>query len=315
MNAYSNICPICNGELKSVGPEFTLEELLLLWSPVSFSKQTFDEHNYQSSFTQLYECNCCKLGIYLPQIIGKSSFFVDLLNHNEIYFYSKEKWDFDEALEDTHQSKSMIEIGCGPGNFLDKIKSSAIDIYGIEYNDHALKKARNKGYKIFGATDTISDEQKGKFDIAFSFHVLEHVADPTEFVNYLFSWVKPDGKVGISVPNMDGPVKYINPCVSNMPPHHATLWKLATFKKMAEKLNLRIERVAYEPLSEKDQNYYTMYYPNYLITGNSFIAHFSRRLLSTLLSRLIKALLFLGKGQTRMFRGQSIYVLLSRPKV
>jgi SAM-dependent methyltransferase len=305
-------CPVCANALTRSGQEFSLDELLALWKPVTFSKETIEEHKKQSEYTQLYTCPKCKLGIYFPQIIGTSSFYVDLLKDDLTYVYSEEKWDFSEALKDAKGCRSAVEIGCGPGNFLEKLKLNVEEVYGTEYNERALKIARSKGLTIFGMEAKESAQLKGTCDLAFSFHVLEHVPDPVAFVQEMLSWIKPGGKIGISVPNMDGPVKYINPCVSNMPPHHSTHWRLQTFKVLAERLGLELERVAYEPLSVEAHYYYSNYWVESFFSGNSFLMRRLRLISRKAFSLFFKALSIFGKDSTSLLRGQSIYVLLSK---
>jgi SAM-dependent methyltransferase len=305
-------CPICDTLLVSNGREFSLDELLAMWKPVVFTQMTIDEHKTQGEYTQLHICPSCGLGIFIPQIIGTSDFYVDLLKNESTYAYSEEKWDFDEALKDAEGCKWVMEIGCGPGNFLEKLKPYVENVYGTEYNRRALKVARDRGLNIFGMKDESAERLKGRFDIVFSFHVLEHVPDPVAFIQEMLSWVKPGGKIGISVPNMDGPVKYINPCVSNMPPHHATQWRLHTFKALAERLGLELERVAYEPLTAESHYYYSIYWVESVFPDNSFIMRRLRSIGRMAFSLFFKILSMFGKDSTPLLRGQSIYVLLSK---
>jgi len=305
-------CPICGSALGASGRKFSLEELLALWKPVVFSSATIEEHKRQSEYTQLYVCPVCNLGIYLPQIIGTSNFYVDLLKYENVYAYSKEKWEFGEAIKDASGCGSVIEIGCGPGNFLEKLKSVVENVYGTEYNEHALGLARSKGFSVFGIGDRKAEQLKGKCDIAFSFHVLEHVPDTVNFIREMFSWVGIDGKVGISVPNMGGPVRYINPCVSNMPPHHATLWSLQTFEVLAEKCGYKVERFAYEPLLVQQHWYYSNYWFEATFSGNSLLMKVTRSIVSRVLSVFFRVCVLLGKESISWLRGQSIYILLSK---
>jgi 2-polyprenyl-3-methyl-5-hydroxy-6-metoxy-1,4-benzoquinol methylase len=312
-NTIKNICPICAGTLTCSGRAYSLDELLDLWKPVTFSNETINEHSKQSGSTQLYICANCQFEIFYPQIIGTPNFYVELLEDQTTYIYSEDKWDFKEAFKEAIECKSAVEIGCGPGNFLEKIKPYVLDVAGTEYNERALTVACSKGLKIYSKDDaTETEKAKGKFDIAFSFHVLEHVPDPIGFIQDMLSWVGPCGKIGISVPNMDGPIKYIDPCVSNMPPHHATRWTLRTFKFMAAKLNLKLERVAFEPLNVRDQYYYSDIVMNHLFPGGGRTMRALRFLGKEGLQIYFKCISFFGKNSTSILRGQSIYVVFSK---
>lgn len=308
----SNYCPICKSILLKNGNPYSVKELFELWSPIQFSKEIVKEHLRQAEYTQLYSCPECKLEIFLPQIIGTSNFYLELQKTSSGSYYVDEKWEFDEALKDVKNYNSIIEIGCGPGNFLEKVKPYVAQVCGTEYNEHALRIARSKGLKVFGIDDENAAQMKGQFDAVFSFHVLEHVAEPVAFIKELIFWIKPGGKIGISVPNQDGPIKYINPCIQNMPPHHATRWKLQTFEVLAAELGLKIERVAYEPLIARDYYYYSTYWVNHFFSDRSLPNRFLQFVVAQLFNLLFKILSMFNKKTFGLLKGQSIYLLMSK---
>lgn len=315
-NTTENICPICAGTLACSGRQYSLDELLALWEPATFSKETIAEHKKKSGCTQLYICPRCKFEIFLPQIIGTPNFYIELHNATSGSYYVDDKWDFREALLDTQCADSIVEIGCGPGVFLEKAQRTAGRVVGIEYNQRALSIAKNKGLTVYGADDADLACMKGQFDIAFSFHVLEHVSDPVAFVQEMLAWVKPGGKVGISVPNMDGPIKYIDPCVSNMPPHHATRWTLKTFLALSVKLGLKVERFSFEPLAECDHYYYSNYAVKHWLSKiwPKRLMHLAQALPAHYFESIFGLLAALDKRIFRSLKGQSIYVVLSKPE-
>lgn len=309
-------CPICRSPLIGEVESFSIEELFQLWQPIKFSESTIAEHCNQATSTRLYSCTNCRLGIFLPQIIGTPSFYAELQRDPSAQYYVENKWEFSEALKDAMGSHSVIELGCGPGNFLHRAGSMVPDVCGTEYNEDAVRVARSKGLKVFSLTRDLAD-RKGQFDAAFSFHVLEHVADPMSFVEELCSWVKPGGIVGISVPNQDGPISYVNPCVQNMPPHHATRWCLRTFQVAAERLGLKMERWAVEPLIERDEYYYSYFWVKSRYNGKSFASRFVRSILHKVMPRMFRVifriLALFGKRSLTLLNGQSLYVLMRTP--
>jgi 2-polyprenyl-3-methyl-5-hydroxy-6-metoxy-1,4-benzoquinol methylase len=290
---------------------YSLNQLLELWKPITFSIRTIEEYQKQSYYTQMYTCPTCNLDIFLPQIIGTSSFYGELQSQEEVGYYEETKWEFSESLKDIKNSQSVLEIGCGSGNFLNRIKEIVPDSWGLEYNEDAIKCAKNKGLNITHIDETQKLE-KGSFDISVSFHVLEHIAQPCEFVLNMVTWVKKGGKICISVPNQDGPLKYIVPCHMNLPPHHATRWRKKTFEVLADKLNLEIERIAYEPLLLRNHTYYSYYWVNSLIHGTSFFKRIIRFSLSKSLTIFFEILVRCNFTYFNLLKGQSIYVVMSR---
>jgi SAM-dependent methyltransferase len=308
-------CPVCSDQLIQSGGQYSIDELFALWFPIQFSAQTIKDHRRQSPSTALYACNKCRLEIFLPPIIGTPEFYIEGYNlagaqGESAFGYSDDKWDFHEALKDVENDHSVIEMGCGPGNFLLKLRSHVSQVAGAEYNKAAIDQAQTKGLRVLPFDEPFVS-CKAEFDRVFAFHVLEHVEAPLEFLTRLRTLLKPGGKMGISVPNQGGPIAYIHPCIHNMPPHHATRWRLRTFETAAEQLGMRIERFSYEPLLLENHSYYSRYWVQKRFGGPGLW----RRSFCWALSRGLQVFFTLLKGcgltYFRPLRGLSIYVLLA----
>ena len=206
-----------------------------------------------------------------------------------------------------------MEFGCGSGNFLKKASQYGINnLAGTEFNAYAIAAAQQNGLTIF-RPDEIPNHLKEQYDAVFSFHVLEHVDDPIAFMKELCSWVKPGGVIGISVPNMDGPVRHLDPCVSNMPPHHATRWRTETFKALATYLGLELRRIAYEPLHKDNYSYYSYYWLGSVLGFNTLSHKFLGGICN---AGFYFGYLILGmarKDSIPLLKGQSMYVLMVKP--
>jgi 2-polyprenyl-3-methyl-5-hydroxy-6-metoxy-1,4-benzoquinol methylase len=304
-------CPVCGSNLYPIGDVYTLDQLLDLWKPVVFSEDIIKEHRVQSDYTQKYHCSHCELDIFLPIITGTPNFYKELQLDKNFGYYQDIKWEFFESEKDVYGSGSLIEIGCGIGNYLEYIRNICLNIWGVEYNETAIQCAREKGLNIIHVDEEM-DLKRESFDVATSFHVLEHVNDPYGFVQNMMRWIKPGGKMCISVPNQDGPVKYITPCQSNMPPHHITRWRERTFKVLASKLNLKIDRITYEPLLLSNHSYYSYYWVNSFISGDSILSKSMRFILNHLLTTFFESLIKLHFKYFGLLRGQSIYVVFRK---
>lgn len=303
-----SICLVCSTELVCKNKTYSTEDLLKLWN-VDFSNKVISEHKTQTENTSLYECPNCKLGIFLPTLYGTAEFYAELQSKTE--YYEKDKWDFGEAIKDTIGAKKILEIGCGPGNFLIRCKELGLSCFGSEYNDQAARVAKENGIQILSQHEL--DDQKGEFDAVFSFHVLEHVEDPVSFLELHSSMVKIGGKICISVPNQDGPIKYIDPCIMNMPPHHLTRWKLKTFEILAKKLNLKIIKVAYEPLLLSNHSYYSYFFVNSIIPFENKFCCKLRNFLHINLSKFFNyQILKKGKKHFPYLKGMTFYIVFEK---
>lgn len=310
-----NKCPICYGELNPIGESYSTEKIFDLWRPIKFSDEVIEEHKAQATETQLYRCSKCCFEIFLPQIIGTPSFYVEAYNlsgmqANSSFTYSESKWDFYEAILDTAGCSSLLDVGCGEGHFLSMVRDKVSKVYGVEFNEPAKIQACAKRLSVYSNFSEI--QYKGGFDAVFCFHVLEHVKDPVEFVKELVSWVKPGGTVGISVPNQAGPIQYIDPCLMNMPPHHATRWNQNSLSSLAITLGVKIERFAFEPLLLDNHSYYSIGWVNHTFSGSSVLSLILRKMTSMILKMLFRFLRILGFQYFNLLKGQSIYVRFTR---
>lgn len=105
----------------------------------------------------------------------------------------------------------ILDVGCGAGNFGAYLKSSgkAVQVYGIELIPEAATEAATNldGVKC-ADLDTLDlprlhqEWQQQEFDYIVFADVLEHVKDPWAVLDTFRSWLAPNGKVIISIPNV-----------------------------------------------------------------------------------------------------------------
>lgn len=105
---------------------------------------------------------------------------------------------FGEMLTGT---ETVLDVGCSTGHFLDMIKDKAGAVYGNELNSKEIAFCRESlGLDV---SDEPLEKRFGEetFDYITMIYVLEHIAAPVEFLEYLKRFLKPDGKIIIVVPN------------------------------------------------------------------------------------------------------------------
>ena len=182
---------------------------------------------------------------YSPAFFGDATFYSKLSQHD--WYYESDKWEFDRAIELVQEirPKSILEIGCGAGEFLQKISSSVEFSLGLDFNEAALASARKKGLNV--SNENIQN-LKGNFDMIVLFEVLEHLESPYNIMKAIESKLNPEGVLIIAVPNPDGYLKDMGVVLLDLPPHHNTGWKKETFDYLANKLGMQILRYETEPL-------------------------------------------------------------------
>jgi len=98
---------------------------------------------------------------------------------------------------------SVLDLGCGTGDFLQACQEKEYEIFGVEPNNQARKKAQSKiqTTTIFDSVCSLQKTTSCKFDIITLWHVLEHVPDLNNYVKSLKEMLNPEGILVIAVPN------------------------------------------------------------------------------------------------------------------
>lgn len=96
---------------------------------------------------------------------------------------------------------SLIDMGCGRGDFLRHIHAARpdIELYGADFSSNA---STSEISYIQGDIMELSLEQK--FDVVVSLAVIEHVEDPSRFIDRLRKLCAEEGKVVVMTVNESG---------------------------------------------------------------------------------------------------------------
>ncbi len=106
------------------------------------------------------------------------------------------RWKF-ELANKTHPN-SLLDYGCGTGHFLGYCKKKGLNVSGFEPDEDARTIAINE---VGNVIDANSNNITKKFDIITLWHVLEHVSNLNQVVNWLKNHLAKNGKLIIALPN------------------------------------------------------------------------------------------------------------------
>lgn len=100
------------------------------------------------------------------------------------------------------EKKTILDIGCGTGDFLEACKNNDWKITGVEPNERARNLTIKKtDIGIFINIEEVIENTSNKFDVITMWHVLEHVPNLQEYINSLKNLLKSNGVLIIAVPN------------------------------------------------------------------------------------------------------------------
>lgn len=120
---------------------------------------------------------------------------------------------YDVANSLIEHGESILDIGCGNGHMLQKVKGKFQELYGIDISPSRLQEAKKKieelypsGISKFKFIEENADEPlpfpDNYFDAIMCVAVIEHVYDIFSLVREMYRVLKPDGYVIAEVPNI-----------------------------------------------------------------------------------------------------------------
>ncbi len=98
-------------------------------------------------------------------------------------------------------SGSLLDLGCGTGEFANECARNSWQVKGIEPSANAREFAKKQyGLDVYdaGAWSALPDRT---FDVVTAWHVLEHVYDLKGTLNHISRLLKQDGMLVIALPN------------------------------------------------------------------------------------------------------------------
>lgn len=229
----SKQCPICNSSGKKV---LSLTDRFL---------RPFYQQNYSPGIPKtvrlgnysIMRCTRCSLEWANPLKPGDSRYYTWLTNHSG--YYPQSRWEWQLVFRFIKKKNpTLLEVGCGSGSFLSLCRDRHIKAVGVDLTKSAVDQAKSQGLEAFPLTlSSYARKYKTKFDYVVAFHLLEHVADPSQLIADMKSVLKPDGIIFVSTP-------YTHQRKSlwfdylNYPPHHLTRWNKPAYQQLADKYRL-----------------------------------------------------------------------------
>lgn len=101
-------------------------------------------------------------------------------------------------------ARSLLDVGCGNGDFLADAQSLGMKVRGVETALSAVNVARERGLECDSGGVASLAEISERFDVIRLFHVLEHLDEPLESLRTIARALSPGGVMIIEVPNADG---------------------------------------------------------------------------------------------------------------
>lgn len=254
-------CPVCRARVTESGWRVSAEEAAQHFVSVEGDAKRHEDlaqcirRLWKQEDCTIAHCSECGFSFAVPFVAGDKSFYnIAYPRPSRV----SQKWDFGRTLSElsslNRRMDSVLEIGAGFGNFLDKVADIYVPrsgVHAIEYHDVKVSKLTQKGYTAIDK-DVRSLQLNQKFDAIFMFQVVEHMDDVDTLFEKLSSLLNRSGLLFISVPNAKRTdFQEAHESLRDMPPNHIGRWSAQAFRIIAARHALRMEKHEIEPFSLK----------------------------------------------------------------
>ena len=154
----------------------------------------------------LYRCKECALGFRYPTPSSESLealYRASNVTHWQYDASRRIDWQITrDWLDREDSSRLLLDVGCFDGAFADYL-GPAWTAHGIEINEEAARKARERNVTIVGNNASELASIDHLYDAVVAFDVIEHIQDPAALLAGMSSVTKPGGVIVIASGNFE----------------------------------------------------------------------------------------------------------------
>lgn len=95
----------------------------------------------------------------------------------------------------------LLDIGCGNGRYLATMRAVGWRVQGVEFSENGVKACRKHDVPVHHGDLLSARFADGRFDVVTARHLIEHVPDPSAFIEEVARVLKPGGELLIETPS------------------------------------------------------------------------------------------------------------------
>ena len=157
------------------------------------------------------------------------------------------RWRYRNSIHFVEKGR-LLDIGCGNGTELYKLKKMGWETYGVEVNEKASERARSEGLSVFTGDLFKTNFPDHYFDVVRMSFVLEHLTNPRQTLVEIKRILRPQGRIYISIHN----ARSLNYWLfgkwwfSLDVPRHLFSFSIGTIKRLTSSLELKVKAVRFD---------------------------------------------------------------------
>lgn len=145
----------------------------------------------------------------------------------------------------------LLDIGCGNGTFLLRMRSMGWEVCGVEPDASSAKQASAAGLDVRAGQLPEAGLPERSFDAIHMSHVIEHLHQPAKTLSLCWKLLKPGGQIVIATPNYNafGRSHFGQYWAGMDPPRHLVLFTETSLRNLMTKSGFKVSGVLRSPQS------------------------------------------------------------------
>lgn len=145
------------------------------------------------------------------------------------------------------ENRSLLDIGCGPGFFLD-LASKYFDVHGVEISRQAAEYAKNKlNLKVVNDSFRSGLFSHSQFDIVTLWDTIEHINNPDELLHEISNILKNNGILAFTTGDFESIISKITRRKWHLLtiPEHLFFFSKHGMRRLLRKHNFEVTHIGY----------------------------------------------------------------------
>lgn len=244
------VCPACAGQRTERLFEIDIDRHHSRYAPNEAAIHKLRQLlSATSSSYSLRKCNSCGLEYAEPLRAPNAAWYEEAYAQCDLF--PATRWEFGVVLSELNAGDVVLEVGCGPGVFLERCRGSNVAAHGLDLSAKAVAACRAKqlSAEVHDLSMSFCDHVLTSPHVVAAFHVVEHLDNPELFFRESRNVVATGGRLVVSVPSDRRPARHFGERdLMDEPPHHMSRWSEDAFRALGRRTGWRLRELVYEPI-------------------------------------------------------------------